>query len=37
VEANRSAEALEQAKQVAQVLGTLAEHIDQAAKLMGKL
>ena len=37
VEANKPAEAAEQAQQVAQVLDTLAGHIDQAAKLMGKL
>ena len=36
VEANKPAEAAEQAKQVAQALDTLADHIDQAAKLMPK-
>ncbi len=37
VEANRPAEAAEQTKQVAQVLDTLADHINDAAKLLGKL
>jgi N-acetylated-alpha-linked acidic dipeptidase len=37
VEANRTDEAAEQTKQVAQVLDTLANHIDQAAKLIEKL
>ena len=37
VEAGQSAEAAEQTKQLAQVLVTLASHVDQAAKLMGKL
>jgi N-acetylated-alpha-linked acidic dipeptidase len=37
MEANQFAEAAEQTKQVAQVLLTLASHVDQAAKLMGQL
>ena len=37
VEADKPAEAAEQAQQVAQVLDRLAAHIDLAAKLMGKL
>jgi N-acetylated-alpha-linked acidic dipeptidase len=37
VEANRPEEAAEQTKQVAQVLDTLAGHINEATKLMGKL
>ena len=37
VEADKPAEAAEQAQQVAQALETLAAHIDEAAKLMGKL
>ena len=37
VEANKPEEAAEQAKQVAQVLQTLADHVDQAARLLGKL
>ena len=37
VEADKPAAAAEQAQQVAQALETLTAHIDQAAKLMGKL
>ncbi len=37
LEANKQEEAAEQAKQVAQVLQTLAAHLNQAAKLLGKL
>ena len=37
VEAGRSAEAAEQTKQLAQVLLTLADHVDRAARLMGTL
>ena len=37
VEANKPAEASEQAQQVAQVLETLAAHIREAAGLLGKL
>jgi hypothetical protein len=37
VEADKPAEAAEQAKQVAQVLDALADHIRTAAKLLEKL
>ena len=37
VEAHKPDEAAEQIRQVAQVLQTLADHVDQATKLLGKL